>query len=184
MSKAYDVVVVGAGQGGLVLGSYLAKLELKKLVLERRDVIGAAALIHEIAREYRASIVSYFTSILRPRIMADIDLRRRRSLRIMSWSFGSAPRDDCDHIVFLGPVAKMAKHSGRTNKEDGEIYIPREWPNCCMIEDGGLLRRRRCKVGTPGRYMRRIFLCDGSSGGPGLGSTRAAWAKVQQIRHD
>lgn len=156
MSKACDVVVVGAGQSGLVPGTFLAKFGLKKLALERRNVIGGAALAQEVARGFRASVFSHLTCILRARIMVDINLRRRRGSQIMPWSYGSAPRDDCDHIVFIDRVAKTAKHFGRSNKEDGEIYLPNEWPNCCTIEDGGLLCRRR-SPGSLGSYMRRTF---------------------------
>jgi phytoene dehydrogenase-like protein len=150
MSKACDVVVGGAGQSGLVRGSYLAKFGRKKPALERRSVVGSAALTQEIERASRASIFSHLT-ILRPRIMADIDLRRRSGPRIMPWSNSPAPRDGCDQIILLDRVAKTAKHFGRSNKEDGKIYLPNEWHNCRMIEDGGLLSRRR-PVGSLGSY--------------------------------
>lgn len=178
MSKACDVVVVSTGQSGLVGASYLAQFGLKKLALERGNVIGGAASTQQIARKFRASVFSHLTSTLRPRIMADIDLRRRRSRPIMPPSFGPTPRDDCNQTASLDRVGKTAKRFGRCDKEDGEIYLPGEWPDCCIIEDGGLLCGRRSPVGTPGS------ICGGSSAGLGFGSSRAAAKKYSKFGHD
>jgi phytoene dehydrogenase-like protein len=121
MSKAYDAVVVGAGHNGLVCAAYLAKFGLKTLVVERRDIIGGAAVTQEIAPGFRASIFSYLMSILHPRIIADLDLRRH-GLEIMPCSDMLAPLDDGDYIVFSDDVVKTQKSFARFNKKDAEIY--------------------------------------------------------------
>ena len=72
----YDAIILGAGHNGLVCGTYLAKAGLKVLVLERRHVIGGAAVTEEFSPGFRASIFSYVMSILHPRIIADLELRK------------------------------------------------------------------------------------------------------------
>src|SRR5258708_36945132 len=76
MATQYDAVIIGAGHNGLVCGTYLAKAGLKTLVLERRPVIGGAAGTEEIAPGFRASIFSYVMSLLHPRVIAGLELRK------------------------------------------------------------------------------------------------------------
>ena len=74
MVTPYDALIVGAGHNGLVCGSYLAKAGLKTLVLERRPVIGGAAVTEEIAPGCRASTTSYIASMLRPEVIQELQL--------------------------------------------------------------------------------------------------------------
>ena len=67
----YDVIVIGAGHNGLTCGAYLARAGKKVLVLERRDVIGGAAVTEEFSPGFRASIFSYVMSILHPKVIRD-----------------------------------------------------------------------------------------------------------------
>ena len=71
MTTAYDVIVIGSGHNGLVCGSYLAKAGLRTLVLERRNIVGGAAVTEEFAPGFRASRFSYVMSLLHPRIIRD-----------------------------------------------------------------------------------------------------------------
>ncbi len=75
-AKTYDAVIIGSGHNGLVCANYLARKGLKVAVLERRHVIGGAAVTEEIAPGFRASIFSYLMSLLHPRIIKDFDLKR------------------------------------------------------------------------------------------------------------
>ena len=74
-SARYDVIVIGAGHNGLTCGAYLARAGLKTLVLERRDVIGGAAVTEEFAPGFRTSTFSYLMSLLHPRVIKDLELR-------------------------------------------------------------------------------------------------------------
>ncbi|MGE0741810.1 MAG: phytoene desaturase family protein [Hyphomonadaceae bacterium] len=78
----HDVVIIGGGHNGLVCAAYLADAGLKVLVLERRDVIGGAAVTEEFHPGFRNSVASYTVSLLNPKVIADLDLHRH-GLRIV-----------------------------------------------------------------------------------------------------
>ena len=74
MSGKYDAVIVGGGHNGLVCAFYLARAGLSVRILERRDVIGGAAVTEEFHPGYRNSVASYTVSLLSPRVIADMKL--------------------------------------------------------------------------------------------------------------
>src|ERR671939_429500 len=76
MNNKYDVVVIGGGHNGLVNSAYLARAGKKVLVLERRHVLGGAAVTEEIIPGFKFSVCSYVVSLLRPEIIRDLDLPR------------------------------------------------------------------------------------------------------------
>jgi phytoene dehydrogenase-like protein len=72
--QAYDVVVIGAGHNGLTCAAYLGMAGLKVKVLERRPVVGGAAVTEEFCPGFRNSIAAYTVSLLSPKIIADLNL--------------------------------------------------------------------------------------------------------------
>ena len=74
MAEHSDVVIVGAGHNGLACAFYLARAGLKVTVLERRGVVGGAAVTEEFHPGFRNSVASYTVSLLQPKIIADLDL--------------------------------------------------------------------------------------------------------------
>jgi phytoene dehydrogenase-like protein len=105
MATQYDAVIIGAGHNGLVCGSYLAKAGLKTLVLERRPVIGGAAVTEEIAPGFRASIFSYVMSLLHPRVIAELELRKF-GLEVLPANDLFCPLYGNDYIVFSDDMKK------------------------------------------------------------------------------
>jgi phytoene dehydrogenase-like protein len=75
MAQQYDAIIIGAGHNGLVCGSYLAKSGLKVLALERRHVIGGAAVTEEFSPGFRTSVFSYVMSLLHQRVISDLEVQ-------------------------------------------------------------------------------------------------------------
>src|SRR3990172_828108 len=74
MTKTYDAIVIGAGHNGLVTAAYLARAGKKVLVLERKHLVGGAAVSAEFFPGFKFSVFSYVVSLLRPEIIRDLEL--------------------------------------------------------------------------------------------------------------
>ena len=72
----YDVVIVGAGHNGLTCAAYLAMAGLTVKVLERRHVVGGAAVTEEFCPGFRNSVAAYTVSLLNPKIIGDLRLHQ------------------------------------------------------------------------------------------------------------
>ena len=66
-----DVVVIGGGHNGLVCAAYLARAGLSVTVVERRHVLGGAAVTEEVFPGFKYSVCSYAVSLLRPEIIRE-----------------------------------------------------------------------------------------------------------------
>src|SRR5579862_577723 len=69
-----DALIIGGGHNGLVCAAYLAAAGLKVTVLERRAVVGGAAVTEEFHPGFRNSVASYTVSLLNPKVIRDLDL--------------------------------------------------------------------------------------------------------------
>ena len=76
LPDAADVVVLGGGHNGLVAAAYLARAGLSVCVLERRHVMGGAAVTEELQPGFRYSRASYLAGLLRPPVVSDLQLER------------------------------------------------------------------------------------------------------------
>jgi len=74
--KTYDAIIVGGGHNGLVCAFYLARKGLKICILERSNIVGGAAITEEFHPGFRNSVASYTVSLLQPKVIADMDLKR------------------------------------------------------------------------------------------------------------
>ncbi|MCA9920445.1 MAG: NAD(P)-binding protein, partial [Anaerolineales bacterium] len=74
MSEKYDAIVIGGGHNGLVNGAYLAKAGLKTVVLEKRHLVGGAAITEELKPGFKFTTFSYALSLLRPDIIQELEL--------------------------------------------------------------------------------------------------------------
>jgi len=72
----WDAIIVGGGHNGLVAAAYLAKKRAKVLVLERRKVLGGAAVTEELIAGFHFSRASYVQSLLRPEIVKELKLAK------------------------------------------------------------------------------------------------------------
>ncbi|HME40604.1 MAG TPA: NAD(P)/FAD-dependent oxidoreductase [Steroidobacteraceae bacterium] len=81
-STPRDAVIVGGGHNGLVCAAYLAAAGLKVTVLERRGVVGGAAVTEEFHPGFRNSVAAYTVSLLNPKVIRDLNLARH-GLRVV-----------------------------------------------------------------------------------------------------
>jgi len=111
----HDVIIIGAGHNGLTCAAYLADAGLKVLVLERRDVVGGAAVTEEFHPGFRNSVASYTVSLLNPKVIADLDLHRH-GLRIVERKVSNfLPLPDRDYFmsapgITQAQVARFSNH--------------------------------------------------------------------------
>lgn len=113
---SYDAVVIGGGHNGLVNGAYLAKAGLKVLILERRHLVGGAAITEELVPGFHFTTFSYALSLFRPDIIQDLQLARHGFMTLpMPYSF--APTEDGNYLL-LGEDRErnhreLSRHSSR-----------------------------------------------------------------------
>src|SRR3989441_4823149 len=121
MSSRYDVIVIGGGHNGLVNAAYLARARKKVLVLERRHVLGGAAVTEEIFRGFKFSVCSYVVSLLRPEIIRELDLPRH-GLEILPLDGTFTPMPDGNHLWRVNDHAKTRREIARHSRLDAEAY--------------------------------------------------------------
>jgi phytoene dehydrogenase-like protein len=117
-----DVIIVGGGHNGLACAAYLAKGGLDVLVLERRDVLGGAAATEEPWPGYRVSSASYVVSLMPPRIVRELELKRHGyEVSIITPDY-FVPFPDGTSLTLWGDVARDAESIGRFSTRDAEAY--------------------------------------------------------------
>src|ERR1700682_671969 len=104
----YDAVIVGGGHNGLVCAAYLAGAGLKVTVLERRPVVGGAAVTEEFHPGFRNSVAAYTVSLLNPKIIRDLD-RAGHGLRLVERR--------CANFLPTADGRYLLTGSGRTQAE-------------------------------------------------------------------
>ena len=119
--RRHDVAIIGGGHNGLICGAYLARAGLKVVVVEQHDIVGGAAVTEEFHPGFRASTFSYLMSLLHPRIIADLELRRH-GLEVLPCSDMFSPLDGDDYIVYSDDVERTQTSFARFNLRDAAVY--------------------------------------------------------------
>ncbi|KAL9847060.1 pyridine nucleotide-disulfide oxidoreductase domain-containing protein 2 isoform 3-T3 [Geothlypis trichas] len=126
LQQEYDAVVIGAGHNGLVAAAYLQRAGLRTAVLERRHVLGGAAVTEEIVPGFKFSRASYLLSLLRPQIYADLELQRH-GLRVLPrdpYSFTPLLEDRSPpRSLLLGHgMAQTQQQIAQFSQKDAQAY--------------------------------------------------------------
>jgi len=114
MAERYDAIVVGGGHNGLTCAAYLAKAGKRVLVLERRHVLGGAAVTEEIFPGFKYSVCSYVVSLLRPEVVRELDLGRH-GLQVLPQEFVYLPMEDGNRLITYGDPHKTREEFRRSS---------------------------------------------------------------------
>jgi phytoene dehydrogenase-like protein len=132
----YDVVVIGGGHNGLTAAAYLAAAGRTVLVLERRHLVGGAAVTEEVFRGFRFSVCSYVVSLLRPEIIRELDLPRH-GLQILPLDGTFTPMPNGDYLWRVNDHADTRREIARHSRLDADAY---DEYGRAMIEMGRFVR--------------------------------------------
>jgi phytoene dehydrogenase-like protein len=121
VAVSYDAIVIGGGHNGLTHAAYLARAGKKVLVLERRHVLGGAAVTEEVFPGFKFSVCSYVVSLLRPEIIRDLDLPRH-GLEILPLDGTFTPMLSGDYLWRVNDHGKTHREIARHSRLDAEAY--------------------------------------------------------------
>ena len=119
--KQYDVIVIGGGHNGLTHAAYLARAGRRVLVLERRHVLGGAAVTEEVFPGFHISVCSYVVSLLRPQIIRDLDLPRH-GFEVLPLDGTFTPMPDGDYLWRVNDHGRTRREIVRHSRLDAEAY--------------------------------------------------------------
>lgn len=161
MTKRYDALIIGGGHNGLVCAFYLARAGMRVRVLERRHVVGGAAVTEEFAPGFRNSTASYTVSLLQPKVIADMRLHDH-GLRIVERKLANFLPFEKDYLKLGGGTAAIQAEFARFSAHDAQAY-PRYDARLAAIAD----QLRRLALQAPPR----------AGGGPAalLSALRQGW---------
>ena len=115
----YDAIIIGGGHNGLVAAAYLARAGRTTLVLERRTLVGGAAVTEQIFPGFKFSVFSYVVSLLRPEIIRDLDLPSH-GLQVLPLESTVTPLDNGDYLAGWADPDETRRELERHSPRDAE----------------------------------------------------------------
>ncbi len=163
--RAFDAVVIGGGHNGLTCAAYLAAARQSVCVLERRAVLGGAAVTEEFHPGFRNSTASYTVSLLNPKVIRDLRLAEH-GLEIIPRPLANfLPLPDGGYLMVGGGIAatqaEVAKYSARDAQRLPEYYA-------MLDRVAGVLRE--------------LVLVTPPNVGRGIGAMLEAWKVAKRFR--
>ena len=121
MSDRFDAVIIGGGHNGLVCGAYLSKAGQRVCVLERRSLIGGAAVTEELWPGFHLSTASYTQALLQPKVILDLDLKRH-GYEVLKAPPMFMPLDGGRSLVFHDDMAMTQANIAQFSRRDADAY--------------------------------------------------------------
>jgi len=121
LSSNYDAVIIGAGHNGLVCAFYLARAGLKVRIVERRDVVGGAAVTQVFHPGFRNSVASYTVSLLQPKVIRDMGLEARGYRVIERPVSNFLPQDDGRSLLLGGGLERTQAEFRKFSQRDSDV---------------------------------------------------------------
>ena len=121
MTSVYDAVIIGGGHNGLTCAFYLARAGMRVRVLERRHVVGGAAVTEEFQPGFRNSTASYTVSLLQPQVIADMRLPER-GYRVNERPISNFLPFENDYLKLGGGMARTQAEFARFSDRDAAAY--------------------------------------------------------------
>ena len=118
--KKYDAIIIGGGHNGLTAAAYLARSGKKVLVLERRHVIGGAAVTEEVFPGFKFSVCSYVVSLMKPNVIRELMLPKF-GLELLPLESTFTPLDN-DYLIRTSDSDQTYREIYRHSKKDAETY--------------------------------------------------------------
>ncbi len=121
MSQKYDAIIIGGGHNGLICAAYLAKAGRKVLVLEKRHVLGGAAVSEEMYPGFTFSVASYVVSLFRPHIIRELELAKH-GYEVIPMDCSFLPLPNGDSLARWADGQRSRREIARFSKKDSEVY--------------------------------------------------------------
>ena len=122
MPAEYDAIVIGGGHNGLATAAYLGRAGLKTLVLERREVLGGAAVSEHPWPGYTVSTLSYVLSLMPPEVIRELDLYRHGLTLYPLAADYYVPFPDGSHLLLTKDAAQAKAEIAKFSKKDAETW--------------------------------------------------------------
>jgi phytoene dehydrogenase-like protein len=156
----FDVAIIGAGHNGLTCAAYLAAGGLEVCVLERRSVVGGAAVTEEFHPGFRNSTASYTVSLLHPKVIADLRLAHH-GLRVVERPVSNfLPLEDGQGLLVGGGLEATQREVARFSRADAEA-LPAYYDRLDRVADvlRGLLLETPPNVGGGVQALFQAWKC-------------------------
>ncbi len=122
MAEKFDAVIIGAGHNGLVTAGYLAREGLKVCALERRHMVGGACVTEEVFPGFKVSTTSYVCSLLSPRVIRDLEMKRYGYEILERHPSSFSPFPNGSHLFLSGDQEMNVREIAKFSKRDAERY--------------------------------------------------------------